>query len=182
MGHTVAIRSHAIVIAFAAGLNACSTLNLGAASNPVAQPGAAANSASTAPVDRSQLAEANTAMATGKYVQAENLYLALSAQQQELALQQQALTGLTMLYLKPDNPRFNVNAAIEMMDQLNAILGHGDTQRLHFNSLQLLLENTVLLTQLQQASSKQRNKINVLQDRVQGLETALERLRRITLQ
>lgn len=75
-----------------------------------------------------------------------------------------------------------MNAAIEMMDQLNATLSHSSAQRLQFNSLQQLLENTVLLTQLKQAGVKQQAEINALQNRVKGLETALERLRRITLQ
>lgn len=192
----LAIRSHAMLLALAVGLSGCSSFNgslnsdnsaPSPNSSPAPQAKAAASPKPTAAHPPANPADtfnaANNAVSEGNYTQAEKLYLSVAAApQQNSALRQHALISLTILYLKPDNPGFDMNAAIEMMDQLNATLSHNSAQRLQFNSLQQLLENTVLLTQLKQAGVKQQAEISALQNRVKGLETALERLRRITLQ
>lgn len=146
------------------------------ADNEVDPPPAAATSTTPGDIDT-----ANDALMKGRYAEAEALYTPLS-QQGDTILRRQALTGLTLLYLSPENPDFNVNIAIDVMDQLNALLDQERDQQLLFATLKQLLENTVTLTRQQQLGVTQVAEIRRLKERIEGLETALERLRRISLQ
>lgn len=127
------------------------------------------------------LEQANQALAKGRFAEASALYTALS-QQPNTTLQRQALTGLTLLSLSPENPDFSVAKAMDIMDQLNSLLAQDNDQQLLFGALKQLLENSVMLTRQKQLGVAQASQLQQLQARIDGLEAALERLRRISLQ
>lgn len=163
------------VLAVALGLSSCALNN----SKPSSEKGPTTTTA--AEITPSDIDTANDALMKGRYAEAEALYTPLS-QQGDTLLRRQALTGLTLLYLSPENPDFDVNTAIDVMDQLNALLEQERDQQLLFATLKQLLENTVTLTRQQQLGVSQASEIRHLKERIEGLETALERLRRISLQ
>ncbi len=163
------------LITLLASLAAC-TLPLGESSpSPMHKP------APVSEAPQQELLAAQQALEADRFSEAEQRFLAL-LQQAPSAQHQPALIGLVLVYLDVENPNFAPVRAIDIMDKLNASLADNAEQRLMFASLQQLLETSASLSQAQQKIRDNQARTAQLQARLRGLEQALEKLRKISLQ
>lgn len=98
-------------------------------------------------------------------------------------IRQQALSYLTLLYLNKDNPRASTARATRSLDQLNVLHnGRQNEQTVLFEALGYALEARILLEQAQRQADISQQRQQQLEQEIQALQLALDKLRQLSLQ